>query len=183
MIISIAFIFSALVLFSGYYFYPKNYEDSLDGVSWISISIVTSMCFEVFAASVINLFQIPVNLLSLGIINLVVGVFFWFTNLRTRRTQKYFYNTLDILFLVILVAVVFLLASWQFGPSLEIRYETSDPAMHFQLAREIINSQEVSGIFFAPLNNAIILQILSPFMLVSKITKKTIIEPNQSWNQ
>lgn len=159
----ILYIFSLVLAISGFYFYKKS-DKAFNGICWLPVTFILSMCFNALISSLVNLINIPVNIFTMSIFNILIGLFFWIKIVSLKRIQKYIYFKFDIIFTLILIFIVVIIASNHFGPDLQIHYETSDPSVHLKLAMDVVNTGKVSGMFFSQLNNAFILEIFSPIV-------------------
>jgi len=167
---SIIFFISFICIYLGFYLLEKS-KNRLNGIAWLPITFITSMCYNAIVAAMINLISIPVNIITISIFNLILGGYFWYKIIKEKKIQKYSFNKFDVFIMFVVVAVVGIIAYRRFGITLQLNYDTSDPSMHLQYAMDIVNSQKVSDMYFAPLNNALFIELLSPFLSVIKYYK------------
>ncbi len=158
---SILYLFSYFFIFSGFYIFKKS-ENKLNGVTWFSITFITLMCYNAFVAAVINLVYIPVNIVSSSVFNILAGAFLWYKIIKEKQRQTYKFSKFDLFAMFLIVVVVMIIALKRYGVQLNLNYDTSDPSIHFQYAMDIVNNQKVSDMYFAPLNNALFIELLSP---------------------
>jgi len=64
------------------------------------------MCFRVIISAFINIFGIPINLISLGIINLIFGEIMCIYIINNNKFQSDSFELIKIIFLIILVTPV-----------------------------------------------------------------------------
>lgn len=160
---SIFYVMSALILLSGFYFFPKS-KQSLNGIVWVPLSIITFLCSNAFFTAIINLVSIPINLISMGCVNLILALALWFYIFKKRCIQKHYYKIFDLIAFIVIVGVAVFFGLLQFGANLQIHYETSDPSVHMQMAMDVVNNQSVvTGMLFAPVNNALFISVFAPF--------------------
>lgn len=167
---SILYLISCIVILSGFYTLKKS-EKVLNGITWLAITFVTFMCYNAFTASIINLINIPVNILSFSIINILFGSFMWYKVIKEKKKQVYEYRKFDIFAMVAIIVVVAVVALKRYGISLHLNYDTSDPSIHMQYAMDVVNTQKVADMLFAPLNNALFIELLSPLFVPVKYYK------------
>ncbi|MEA5003686.1 MAG: hypothetical protein VB081_09325, partial [Christensenella sp.] len=115
-------------------------------------------------AAIFNILHIPVNIISIGVANIAASIYFWYDVLKNKRRQQYGLHWLDLVFAVLLFLVVCSCMRDQFGSRLELFYQTTDPARHMIFAMDIVNTQSVSGMFFAQFNNAMFIEMVTPFL-------------------
>lgn len=168
--LSIFYTVTAVFLLSGFYCLKKA-DKKLNAIVWLPVTALTFMCYNALFAGIINIAHIPVNLISMGIINLIAGGGIWFLIIRKKQWQKYYIHVMDIAALVCITAIVIVCAVQQFGVKLWIDYETSDPSVHFQMAMNVLNTQKVTDMFFSSVNNSLLIGILAPFTTLLKYYK------------
>lgn len=150
--------------------YQKS-EKPLPIMIWIPVSLVAAMCFHTFAAGIISILHIPVNLVSIGLIDLAVGLAGGYQIWRTKKVQKYEWKIADIIFLLLLIAAVIKFAIFHYTGNLTMNYWSVDAAEHFKTALGILKNQKVYGMFYAPLNNALLMETFSPLVAFSSYYK------------
>lgn len=160
---SVFYLASILACFTGFLTVKKTGE-KLDFFVWLPVSILSVMCANVFAAAVISLFGIPVNLVSVGAIDAVLAALLWGRVIRSGQRQAYSVSVWAAVCCGVVALLTVLLALRQFGPDLTIHYCTMDPGVHLSFAMDIVNSQQIEGMFFAQLHNALFIELLSPFV-------------------
>ena len=159
-----------LSIVSGLYFYKKS-SQSMAGIIWIPMVIIASMCIQTFTAGILNIVMIPVNLISIAVCEIVMGGFLWYRIIHNKKRQQYTYNKLDFAFVVLLMAAVIIVAVRRYGLHVYINFDTIDPAAHLQDAMNVVNTHKVSGMFYSAINNALLIQLLSPLIAVSRYYK------------
>lgn len=167
---SVFFLLCYSSLFWGLYSIKKS-ENALVGSTWFGLSIVLTMCLHTFGAAVICLVKIPVNLYSIGILDLLVSIFLFYCIKKQGERQTYQYHAVDGLAIIIIGVIVIAFLEKQYGFSLSIHYQTIDPAAHFQSAMDIVNNQTVSSMFYSALNNSLWIEFLGPLFTVSTYYK------------
>lgn len=152
-----------LWLTSGIFFFKKN-ENTLVGISWISLIIIILNCFHCFVAAVMDPIGIPINIVSIGIVDIVAGTFFWYKNFKNRQWQKYSFALMDLLLVAFLVIFLFIFAKVRFGGwNLNLNYLTIDPANHLAETVNFMRTQSVSGMFYEFVWNGLFMELLAPF--------------------
>lgn len=108
-----------------------------------TLSIILFTIYNIFLSYVFLIFKIPYTLLALAIANIIVSSINTFIICRKKEMQKYFVRIKDIIFMVILLVVIIGIALTQYGFPFQIKYETTDPAVHFSVAREIYDTKSL----------------------------------------
>jgi len=163
---SIFFAICFLALTVGFYLDKKS-DKEYYGVMWIAITLVLFMCYNAFCAAIINLLQIPVNLVSMGIIDLFASAYFWRHIITKKVIQKYKYEWIDLIFFVILMAIMVWIDHARYGGlEFAINYKTVDPAPRFKEAMDFVNNQSISRMFFAQLSNGMFIEMFAPWKKV-----------------
>lgn len=160
---SIFFAVSFLGVYFTIFLFGKT-EKELNGFVWINITFIITLCYHALVAGALSLINIKVNLLSIGIFDLVLCLILLFLYLKkVIWTQKYYFEFRDagvILVLLLCVTVRFFV---QFGTQLNLHYITSDPSVHLSHAMGVINSGKVANMYFGGLTNALFMEFMSPF--------------------
>lgn len=145
----------------------KKSEKPLDFLVWLPVSVLLLMCWDALFAAVVSFAGVPVNLLTVGVFNLLTAAALWGIVLRTRQRQHYCWQLWTVISFCAVAVLTVLLVLRQFGPSLTIHFCTMDPGVHLRNAMDVVNTQQVEGMFFSALHNALFIEMFSP--LVSSI--------------
>lgn len=137
----------------------KKSENKLNFVLCTPIYVMIIMLFGAFFAGVIDIIGIPVNLLSLGIGNILLCIGICLYTFKIKKYQKYTFSWFDLVVFVAFVALTAAVAVSQFGSNLFVNYETTDPSRHMRYAQALIETQKLGKMYFASLNNAIFISI------------------------
>jgi hypothetical protein len=160
---SILYLVSAVLLLGGAFLYRKS-EDRLYAATWIPLLLVCFTCYEAVLAALLQWVTLPVNIVSVGLLNLVPAVWLWYQILRKRNLQQYIFAWYDAGIWLVFLAFAVWFAGRRFGGAeLAINYATIDPAMHFQSALDVMMNQKVENMFHAALNNALVIETFAPF--------------------
>lgn len=174
MIYSICFVISFLILWSGLLIIKKS--DKKENVFvWGPIMFMGILCYHALIAGVINLINIPINILSLGIADLLFGVIIWWIIIKNDKRQQLEWEMYDIIAFAIIAITVFIGCTNQFGFKFDINYLTTDPGTHFRQALSVIQNKKIISMYFAPLNNALFLEVFQPFLRMTRIYRAFIL--------
>lgn len=137
----ILYIISLLVLFISMILVKKS-EKEQNILFWIIITAVITLCYNVFESYIITIVKLKSTLPILAAVNLFISVFIILVSCKTKKIQKYYIKWKDIIALLILLVLVGIIGYKQYGPSLQIKYETTDPAVHYNFADKYYESQQ-----------------------------------------
>ena len=163
---SVFYILTYLLLFSAFILVKKS-DNKLNFVVYMPIYIMLMMLFSTFFAGIIDIIGIPVNLVTLGIGNLIGTMCISLYILKKGEIQAYYFKIYDLISIIIITIIIGFVAKEQFGVNLMMNYETTDPTRHLRMAQELIESGKLGIMYFASLNNATIISVglgfLKPF--------------------
>lgn len=158
---SILYIFSLLAVISGFLAFRKT-EKTLFGAVWLPLSALAVMCWQTFAAAVLELLHLPINIISVGVFDLLAGAALWYVVLHSKKRQKYMFAKLDIVFWLVLLLVIIGFGVLRYGPKLLLHYNSVDGAAHLSLAMSVVSGQRVSAMYYAALHNGLLIELLGP---------------------
>lgn len=148
-------------------------EESL--IRSVILSYVTLQCITGVFAMVMDILNIPIRLYSISVLYLCVFLLFICYSIRTKKVQQlkiYSYDVYVFLILGIFFITLFILV---FGTDIGIIYKNSDPGQHYIMALNTYHTGTVSRMYFSPLQNAIFMHMLDPFMLPISLYKAFIL--------
>ena len=161
-ILSCVFIIAYGFLYISLFFFKKS-ERKLNGMTWFVINIIFTFWINAFFAGIMNLICIPLNLVTFSVVYLILGVF----NILLARKigwQQYDWKLSDVFSLGTILVCATWLGVKQHTLAFRVSYFTSDPAVHFKQARHILEAGTIEdGMYYAQLNNALILNAASSF--------------------
>lgn len=156
-------ILAFFICLTGVYFFKKSHR-VLNGMVWMVLSILIVMCLGSVAAGVINFLHIPVNIYSMGVIYLLLGGVLWFYIKKAGERQSYYWDKFDIFATAFITIVVGAICMKIFTPNLYYAYFNSDAGLHLKEATAVVYSQKVDGMYFIHLQNALIIELIQPFV-------------------
>jgi len=164
MLQSIVFILTYIVAILGVLLIKKNESVQQLGV-WAGISVLSIPCLHTMLAGIFGFIPfIPTNLFTLGLANVIVAVACFYHIYKTKEIQKLKVEWCDIVFFLVLLLVVFVFWQIQYGPNFTIHYMATDPINHMKHAMYTVNNDDVYGMFYAALQNAILIKLSSPIL-------------------
>lgn len=114
----------------------KKSDKKQNLVFWAILSIVLYFIYNTFIAYFLSIVKIPCNLISFTIINTIIIFLLGFNIFVKKRTQKYYIKAIDIISILIILISVLVVSYKEFGFPLRIKYNTTDPAVHYMAAKE-----------------------------------------------
>lgn len=129
---SIFIILSMIYLSVGFMILKKS-NKKLNIVTWLVIAVGLLICYNVFISWVYTILHIPINILTITLINIVVGTGLIY-NAHNSGKQKYYINLFDVIGLVLLSIFAVLICYKNFQ-GFNIAYETTDPSIHYYTSK------------------------------------------------
>lgn len=158
---SLFFMISFLILFMGLLLYKKRECEEI--VQALVLKFVAILCWGAMWAGIFSMIGIPVNIVSIGITYLASSAFLWISIMRKKEIQRYTWNWQDIMVVAGLIVIILMVALHFFSKELELRYWTSDAAVHMISATDVVRSQKVSSMYFGPLYNGLVMEVFQPW--------------------
>lgn len=118
-------------------------EEKKNAITWVAITTIALLCYNIFICVVLSFVNIKSTLLNLSICNIIVGVLLAVVLIKTKKFQKYYVKIIDVIFLVILLALVIFIAYKQYGFPFKIKYETTDGSTHYYYAEQFYKTSEL----------------------------------------
>lgn len=172
--ITILFILSFLILLSGLMLVYKVPEKVSLFRSMV-ICYITELCLGAVAVGIYLLIGIPIGLISLGTAYLFMGIALWGIIIYQKKVQELKIIGWDVYTVLVIVLWFSFIFMKVFSLSINNVYTNVDPAIHFQLALNVMDTGKVSTMYFAEVYNAIIMDLLSPFMIRLSLYKAFIL--------
>lgn len=157
---------AVLSLYGGALLWKKE-EERASILEWAVLLMVLLGCYHTFAAAVLDIVHIPVNIWSVGVCDLIPAAFFWYAIVRKKNVQRYEFRIPDAVFLIILAAAVAVFAKIHYGGSaLLVNYISIDAGVHFRTALDVVRSQTIANMFHDTVWNALLIEFLGSFTTV-----------------
>lgn len=146
-------------------FWVKKSKNELNGISYFIISVLLTMCYQTFAAVIVDKLNITASIYSVGILNYVLFAVCCL-RINSKGIQKYQIKISDIFALIAIAIVVLVLGIRQFGADFtDFAYQSScDCSRHLLFARQLAVKGEITSIPFMAINTGLVIQALYAFM-------------------
>lgn len=105
------------------------------------LSIILFTIYNTLLSFIFLIFNITYNLIALSITNTIISGITTYLIYRKKEIQKYFIKIKDIVFMFILLIAIIAIAISQYGTDFIIKYETTDPAVHFLSTRSFYETK------------------------------------------
>lgn len=135
----IVYLISVLMLLISFILVKKS-KNTINLVNCICISIVSLFCFNTLICYILTFFTIPITLLLLTIINLIITGIFLALIIVKKQIQKFEFNKSHLLSVCLIGIVVIVVSLMNFGFPFNVKYETSDPSVHYLTSRMFAES-------------------------------------------
>ncbi len=121
------------------------------------LTIILFTIYNILLTLIFSGLRIPSNLIMLSIANIILIIINTLILVKKREFQKYFIKIQDVIFMFILLILICGIACKQYGIPFQIKYETTDPAIHFSVAKSFYKDKILEGsIPAASVNTAIL---------------------------
>lgn len=158
----------------GVYFYRKSCH-TLNGFVWMVLSFLVTIATGGIIAGILSPLHIPVNLYSMGVVYFLLGGGLFYRIRKEGKKQSYIWEKYDVLLLAGITLVVVAICIRQFSPSLEYCYYNTDAGLHLKEATLIVRTQKVTMMYFMHLQNAMVIEMVSPFVRTAELFKGYIL--------
>ena len=164
MTMSLLFLGPFILLLLGLMLIYKS-EEKQSLVENTIIGFITEFCIGGMIAQCLSILHLKISLLSVGVGYFVFALLIWIYIIRSKRIQKIYLSSWDI-YAIIFIAVWFgYVFAKTFSFDLNNIYRNSDPGYHYWKAMQVVNTGKVtSSMFFSEVYNALVIELLMPFL-------------------
>lgn len=163
MIYSFLFVILFFCLLFGIIIYPQK-KECVNVIQILPIKIVVELCMLVIGAYIIQKFGIYVDIKSTSVFLLIVNLVVWYGVIKARKFQKLVWAWKDLIMLASPTVLVIIEAYHMFSGSLRLSYLNDDAQTHFFWAMNIVRTGKLEGTFFNAYLNAILIELIEPFV-------------------
>lgn len=167
---SISFLFAYLGVFL-----IKKSENKANGAIWLIVSAISVVCMNQILVGIIALIHVPVTLLLTSIVYLAMAGVLWFIIIKKNYKQLYYWDKWDLVCFAFLVILCVGIGLHTYGRTLAFLFRNSDPAVHFGNAMNVVRHHKLSGMWFAALFDATIIENCKLFLSETKYYKAFIL--------
>ena len=105
-------------------------------ILWIATSTILALCYNVLVCVILTFCGALCTLQNLSICNIISIIALLTIILKKKKIQKYYVETLDIIFSVLTLILVIFIAYKQYGIPFGIKYEITDGSSHYFFAQQ-----------------------------------------------
>lgn len=161
-----AYLLAILACTAGVYRYRKSCQP-MNGFVWAVLSFLITICMGSILAGVISLVHIPVNIYSMAVLYGLLAAFTAYQIRREGMVQEYEWEKFDFLVIALVTVAVAAISIKIFSPQLTYCYYNSDAGLHLKEATAIVRSQKVTNMYFLHLQNAMLIEMVQPFVRIA----------------
>lgn len=161
MLQSLFFLVSFLSCLISLILYPKTNE-SQSFIREAVFAYVLQLSIGSLFAFILSFFSLPINLISMSLVYILISIIIFTIIVNKKKLQRHHIDLYDNITLLLLVCFI-LFTIWRvFTFNLNLNYYSTDSAAHFSFAMDIVRTAKLPRMFFAPLYNALFIQLFSP---------------------
>ena len=129
------------------------------------IGFITELCLGGVIAQCLLILHLKISLVSVGVGYFVFALLIWIYIIYSKRVQKLYLSSWDV-YAIIFIAMWFgYVFAKTFTFNLNNIYRNSDPGYHYWKAMQVVNTGKVtSSMFFSEVYNALVIELLMPFL-------------------
>lgn len=185
MIFSLFYFFSQIALIGTFLLYPKT-NTKLPLFLWVIPMILMPGIFACSVGGVLTAVGIPADITTIGMGNFAAAGFLYLLMRRNgSKVQHYFFDWKNGISIGILVVIALCVIFIRFTPAFNISFETSDPAIHMQMAMDSIRSHSVLSpktfMFMGNFTNSLFLRFWLPFVGNENLYRVFIVKLCLNW--
>lgn len=171
MLLSIYFLFSVGLLLTGFMVAsgngkPQRFERQF------TINFIVVLCYGTLVAGILNILSIPINIKSIGTIYLITAVIVFGYIFKNKKYTKINIEKKEIISILILFFLWLLVELKTYSYEMRASYGyNTDVGNHLGMALSIVRKQKVSGMYFAALYNALVIEVFKPLFEGLKMYK------------
>lgn len=143
----------SLIILSTSFFILKKSNEKLNAITWLAMTIVLTMCYNIFVVFVLSACNVHSTLTTLFVVNIIFILGINYKNYKNKKLQEYFITKSDVFFSLLILLSVVIITVVNFKFDLCLKYKSVDSASHYTAAREfwknsiLLNKVEKTTIF------------------------------------
>lgn len=168
----------------------KKTDKKLNIFSQIVVTVVLFACYNMLVCYIFSLVRLPITLLSLSIASVIIITAEIVKILKDKQIQKYYIDKKDIIFLLLVLAVILPIIHKQYGNIDSIKYYSTDARAHYYASKFfyqnetlLINTNEYQSFMpFTYANEGIAYKMLVPIIGEFNLYKVFILSDILIWS-
>ena len=185
---NIIYIITTLILYVLVLILKKS-EQKLNICAQTIVTFVLYTCYDLLTCYILTFINIPINMISLTIANILLIVITTIKIIKDKQIQKFFIDKKDIIFLIVLLIIATAIVHKQYGNIDNIKYYSTDAREHYNVSKLFYKANSLmikQGMYegFMPYvyaNEGIIYKALAPIIGEFNLYKVFIISDICIW--
>lgn len=146
-------------------FMIEKSKEELNGISWVVLIIITIISYQGFIGGIVNLVNLHVDIITIGGANWLISLIIFKIIYTDKKIQRYFFDKVDIIFVIISLLILLNLVYHRFGLGLDINFQSVDASTHMKFATDTVKNHSIStNLYLSSLNEALIIETLGRFL-------------------
>lgn len=139
---SIFYLIIDFFVFTSFFLYKKS-SIKLNAITWFIFTLVFMLCYRLILFEMMSLIRLPINLFTYCIISIIISAYLFCKIFKKGKRQEYIFRKIELIgFILIIIYGIYLGISY-FGLNLEIKFETTDPSVHYFASKCFMNSDSL----------------------------------------
>ena len=131
---NIIYIITTLILYVLVLILKKS-EQKLNICAQTIVTFVLYTCYDLLTCYILTFINIPINMISLTIANILLIVITTIKIIKDKQIQKFFIDKKDIIFLIVLLIIATAIVHKQYGNIDNIKYYSTDAREHYNASK------------------------------------------------
>ena len=144
----------------------KKNEKKVNGVSYFVFCFLLVWCYEAVSAGLLNLLQIPINLLSVSLCDIIAIVVVCYLYVKNgKEKQEYYWNYKDLFVIVGITTVTAMIAYSRYDGWFEVyRFKSGDGSVHLMWAEDVVRTEKIGSMYFQKMRDGLNLMFFGPIL-------------------
>ena len=138
----IIYVLSVIYIFVTFILYKKSNE-KISLLKFLTISVVTFLCYNTFVCFILNTINISITLFTLSLINIILGTIPLYFIIKNKEIQKYKIEIKNIIAMIFITILALTFLNLNFGFDLNIKYIMTDSSVHYTAARDFYKNDKL----------------------------------------
>lgn len=148
------------------YLFRKSHK-AMNGFLWVLLSYIITICMGAVIAGIMTPVHIPVNIYTMSAVYLLLGGAFFYARRKEGKRQEYVWEKYDFIAIALVTVALGAIFLNIFTVDLQYYYYNSDAGCHLKEATQIVRSETVFNMYFLHLQNAMIIEMIQPFVRIA----------------
>ena len=136
---NIIYILTIVILFILFILKFKK-EERQNIVKWLTIDTILLMCYNIVICVILSFINIKSTLFNLSVVNILFALFLGILIYKEKKIQKYYFDKIDILFVIIITMITIIISVCFYGIPMNIKNSITDSAVHYFVSNDFSNN-------------------------------------------